>query len=231
MSKVKNPILFSAHYGIDPERLSEAGLIDPFLNVDTQLFIDPVLLQKSANPIIRTEALQAFRGHFDNFVRLLVISQREGNAAWRSSRSRCAISGRHRMSEGTMAWRVCLLAGLSFVLLGGCASVGNESIADATSESVSAQLVKGRTTQENVRGLYGDPAKTTFTDTGNEIWEYDFSRMHSKPTNFIPYVNLIHSGAEGDKKSLVIFFDKSKVVRQYTISSSKVDVSQGLITR
>jgi hypothetical protein len=29
----------------------------------------------------------------------------------------------------------------------------------------------------------------------------------------------------------VIFFDKSKVVQQYTISSSKVDVSQGLITR
>ena len=130
-----------------------------------------------------------------------------------------------------MAWRVCWVAGLSVVLLGGCASVGNESIADATPESVSGQLVKGKTTQEQVRLAYGDPAKTTFTDSANEIWEYDFSRMHSKPTNFIPYVSLIHSGAEGDKKSLVIFFDKSKVVRQYTISSSKVDVSQGLITR
>jgi hypothetical protein len=96
---------------------------------------------------------------------------------------------------------------------------------------VSAQLIKGKTTQEHVRGVYGDPTKTSFTDSANEIWEYDFSRMHSKPTNFIPYVNLIHSGAEGDKKSLVIFFDRSKVVRQYTISSSKVDVSQGLITR
>jgi hypothetical protein len=130
-----------------------------------------------------------------------------------------------------MAWHVCLLAGLSSALLIGCASVGNESIADATPESVSAQLVKGKTTQENVRGAYGDPVKTSFTDSGNEIWEYDFSRMHAKPTNFIPYVSLISSGAEGDKKSLVIFFDKSKVVRQYTISSSKVDVSQGLITR
>jgi hypothetical protein len=130
-----------------------------------------------------------------------------------------------------MAWRVCLVAGLSSVLLIGCASVGNESIADATPETVSAQLIKGRTTQENVRGLYGDPAKTSFTDSGNEIWEYDFARMHSKPTNFIPYVSMIHSGAEGDKKSLVIFFDRSKVVRQYTISSSKVDVSEGLITR
>src|ERR1700730_5343646 len=136
-----------------------------------------------------------------------------------------------RVSEGIMARRVCLAAGLSSALLSGCASVGNESIADATPESVSAQLVKGKTTQEDVRGLYGAPAKTSFTDSANEIWEYDFSRMHSKPTNFIPYVNLIHSGAEGDKKSLVIFFDKSKVVRQYTISSSKVDVSQGLIAR
>jgi hypothetical protein len=130
-----------------------------------------------------------------------------------------------------MKWRMFLLAGLSFVLLGGCSSVGNERIADATSESVSAQLIKGRTTQENVRQLYGDPAKTSFTDSGNEIWEYDFSRLHSKPINFVPYVNLIYSGAEGDKKSLVIFFDKSKVVREYTISSSQVDVSQGLITR
>ena len=109
-----------------------------------------------------------------------------------------------------MAWRVCLVAGLSVLLLGGCASVGNESIADATPESVSGQLVKGRTTQNQVRGAYGAPAKTTFTDSGNEIWEYDFSRMHAKPTNFIPYVSLIHSGAEGDKKSLVIFFDRSR---------------------
>jgi hypothetical protein len=130
-----------------------------------------------------------------------------------------------------MAWRVCWVAGRAGLLLGGCASVGNESIADATPESVSGQLLKGRTTQNQVRGAYGDPAKTTFTDSGNEIWEYDFSRMHAKPTNFIPYVNLVHSGAEGDKKSLVIFFDRSKVVQQYTISSSNVDVSQGLITR
>src|SRR5262245_22943710 len=130
-----------------------------------------------------------------------------------------------------MSWRVCLVVGLSSALLGGCASVGNESIADATPQSVSGQLIKGRTTQEEVRGLYGDPVKVSFTDTANEIWEYEFARMHSKPTNFVPYVNLIHSGAEGDKTSLVVFFDKSKVVRQYTISSSKVDVSQGLITR
>jgi outer membrane protein assembly factor BamE (lipoprotein component of BamABCDE complex) len=130
-----------------------------------------------------------------------------------------------------MAWRVCLVAGLSSALLSGCASSGNESIADASVQTVSEQLVKGKTNQAQVRQLYGDPMKSSFTDSGNESWEYEFSRMRSKPINFVPYVNVIYSGAEGDKKSLVIFFDKSKVVQQYTISTSKVDVSRGLITR
>jgi hypothetical protein len=130
-----------------------------------------------------------------------------------------------------MAWRIGFVAGLSFAFLSGCASVGNERIADASPETVSGQLIKGRTTQAHVRQLYGDPIKSSFTDSGNEIWEYEFSRLHSKPTNFIPYVNLVYSGAEGDKKSLVIFFDRNKIVQQYTINSSKVDVSQGLIPR
>jgi hypothetical protein len=50
-------------------------------------------------------------------------------------------------------------------------------------------------------------------------------------TNFIPYVNLVHQGAEGDKKSLVIFFDKQKIVQDYTMSTSRIDISQGLLTR
>jgi len=98
-------------------------------------------------------------------------------------------------------------------------------------QTVSAQLIKGKTTQEQVRELYGDPIKTSFTDSGNESWEYEFSRLRSKPTNFVPYLNVIYSGAEGDKKSLVIFFDKRKVVQQYTVSTSKVDISRGLFTR
>ena len=121
-----------------------------------------------------------------------------------------------------------LLVGLAAA---GCTTVGNESIADVTHESVSAQLVKGKTTQDEVRKYYGDPIKTSFTDSGNESWEYEFTRLQSKPTNFIPYVNLVHSGAEGDKKSIVILFNKQKVVQQYTVSNSKVDISQGLLTR
>src|SRR5262245_42608824 len=115
--------------------------------------------------------------------------------------------------------------------LGGCMSSGNESIADATNATVAGQLLKGRTTQADVRRMYGDPIKTSFSANGFETWEYEFTRLQSKPTNFIPYVNLVHSGAEGDKKSLVIFFDKQKVVQDFTMSTSRIDMSRGIITR
>ncbi|ALS64565.1 hypothetical protein [Pandoraea apista] len=86
MAKVKNPILFSTHFGIDPAAFEEAGLIDPFLNVDTQLFIDPVLLEKSSHSEISKEALAAFHEHFSKFIRLLDISEKEGDAAWKGAR-------------------------------------------------------------------------------------------------------------------------------------------------
>jgi outer membrane protein assembly factor BamE (lipoprotein component of BamABCDE complex) len=116
-------------------------------------------------------------------------------------------------------------------VLAACATAGNDSIAEATGESVAASLHKGRTTQAEVRKLYGDPIKTSFSSNGFESWEYEFTKMQSRPTNFIPYVNLLHSGADGEKKSLVIFFDKRKVIQDYTMSASKVEVSRGLITR
>lgn len=132
-----------------------------------------------------------------------------------------------------MAKRVGVVWGLSAVVvavaLGGCASSGNESIAEASPETVAAQLVKGKTRQAQVREMYGDPVKVSFTDSGNEIWEYEFARLQSKPQNFIPYVNIVSSGAEGNKKSLVIFFNQAKIVQQYSLSNSKVDINRGLI--
>ena len=85
MARISNPVLFSKYFTIDPAKLEAAGLIDPFLNVDTQLFIDPVLLAKSANQVISTKAIKEFRTHFSNFVRLLAISKREGDAAWKAA--------------------------------------------------------------------------------------------------------------------------------------------------
>ncbi|PLT97264.1 hypothetical protein BMJ29_04445 [Sinorhizobium medicae] len=85
MASFSNPLLFSAHFKIPEEELERVGLIDPFLTVDTQLFIDPILLEKSAIKIISDDAYEAFRKHFENVIRLLAISKREGDVAWRSA--------------------------------------------------------------------------------------------------------------------------------------------------
>lgn len=79
------PILFSQHFGIEPEALDQAGLLDPFLSVDLPLFIDPLLLEKSTNKVISTDGVDCFRLHFEQLVRLLAISEQEGDPAWRAA--------------------------------------------------------------------------------------------------------------------------------------------------
>jgi hypothetical protein len=85
MKAFSDPTLFSKHFNIDPEQLSNAGLIDPFLDVDTQLFIDPILLEKCAIPLISGDAHTKLRHHFDNVFRLLAISAQEGDAPWKGA--------------------------------------------------------------------------------------------------------------------------------------------------
>lgn len=73
MARIQNPTLFSTYFSIKPEALAEAGLIDPFLDVDVPLFIDPVLLEKSSNERIKSAALNRFRDHFKVMIRMLAL--------------------------------------------------------------------------------------------------------------------------------------------------------------
>lgn len=86
MSRFSNPKLFSQEFGVDPKKLDAEGLLDPFINVDLPLFIDPLLLSKSANPRISVGATEVFRTHFENFVKLLLNSNTKGDVAWRAAR-------------------------------------------------------------------------------------------------------------------------------------------------
>ncbi|MDR6820937.1 hypothetical protein J2X76_006137 [Neorhizobium sp. 2083] len=88
MAHIKDPILFSEYFKISEKVLDEAGLIDPFIDVDTPLFIDPVLLEKSGHEIIAKKAIATFRKHFSDFIRLIAGSEREGDVAWRNAKKR-----------------------------------------------------------------------------------------------------------------------------------------------
>jgi hypothetical protein len=86
------PILFSTYFDVAPEEFDRAGLLDPYVNTDTPLFIDPLLIDKSANRVLATKGIEQFRNHFEKLVRLLTIVEEEGDPAWIASERLLSLS-------------------------------------------------------------------------------------------------------------------------------------------
>jgi len=59
--------------------------MNPLLNVDTKLFVDPLLFERSAHPEISQQAPARIRSHFEQVMQLLRASTQVGDAAWRSA--------------------------------------------------------------------------------------------------------------------------------------------------
>ncbi|MCU7933229.1 MAG: hypothetical protein KZQ90_20745 [Candidatus Thiodiazotropha sp. (ex Codakia rugifera)] len=85
MSKIKDPINFSTAFGIAPEAVNAAGIVNVILNADTNLFIDPMLLEESVHAEISTSALGRYRARFETVIKLLIASNETGDVAWRNA--------------------------------------------------------------------------------------------------------------------------------------------------
>jgi len=110
----------------------------------------------------------------------------------------------------------------------GCATSGNKVLADETRTSVAEKLVPGMS-KSQVTETFGQPLDVTYTDSGNEIWKYSFSKAQVKATNFIPGVSLFKSGTTGTAKNLAIFFDQDGNVVKHSMSSSDIDTNTSII--
>lgn len=80
-----HPILFSKQFSVSVEVLNAAKLLDPILNSDTKLFIDPLLITKSQNKTIKKHGRIALHQGFENVIGLLEISAAENDVAWRNA--------------------------------------------------------------------------------------------------------------------------------------------------
>lgn len=85
MGKIKNPISLSKEFGINKTILKKIGVLDVFLNADTNLFIDPMLLAESSHKEISDEAYQAYKKHFETVIKLLSASRRVNDVPWRNA--------------------------------------------------------------------------------------------------------------------------------------------------
>lgn len=88
MAKIKDPILFSAHFALNPKALRKLGVFDPILNADTKLFIDPLLLKNSQHNEIKNAARLSWCKHFEDIIKLLRVSKVTNDLAWRNARKR-----------------------------------------------------------------------------------------------------------------------------------------------
>ncbi len=113
-------------------------------------------------------------------------------------------------------------------LAAGCASVGNEQLRNETETSVQGKIIEGKTTKSQIRGAFGSPLKTTFTDGGLEVATYEFTNVSADAISYVPIVNLFGASASGKKKELVVLFDKSGIVQRYSMSESDVKQKTGL---
>jgi len=93
---------------------------------------------------------------------------------------------------------------------------------------VSQKLIEGKSTKTDVVRVLGDANTITFTDSGNEVWTYNFTRSKSKAINFVPYVNILCSGANTQTKRVVVLFDREDVVTRYTMTDAEGETYSGV---
>lgn len=113
------------------------------------------------------------------------------------------------------------------LLVTACASSGNKEIFGYNQESIKDKIAKGYS-KAQVRSNFGSPKDIHYTDSANEIWKYEFLDLKSKPINFIPIVNLIKQGYEGQKYLLAVFYNDKGIVEKYSYSVSDHEMNSGI---
>ncbi len=64
------PVLFSDHFNINKNKLEKLGVFNPILNLDTKLFVEPLLLKDSKSEIIKN-SFDDYKQYFTNILLLI----------------------------------------------------------------------------------------------------------------------------------------------------------------
>lgn len=118
----------------------------------------------------------------------------------------------------------------SLVLVsGGCAvKSGNETLGEIEKSQVEEQIIKGKSSKQDVKKFLGDPDKTDFDNNSLEKWTYTHTRKDAKFVNYVPVANWFVAGTNDTTKSLVIVFDDNGIVKNFITSGAKGETKGGL---
>ena len=122
--------------------------------------------------------------------------------------------------------KITVLLLMLTLLFTSCSTSGTRALKDVTSETLHIRITEGKTSKEEVRGMFGAPTQISFTDNGSEIYRYELTELQAKAVNYVPVVNWFAYGYTGTKKSLTVLFDKNDVVTRYTLDEAPVDTTE-----
>ena len=75
-------------------------MLDPILNSDTKVFIDPLLLRSTSNKVLARDGLELLRKRFQQALSLVTASRREGDAAWKGAANLLSLEERKETCLG-----------------------------------------------------------------------------------------------------------------------------------
>jgi len=94
-------------------------------------------------------------------------------------------------------------------------------------DTVGQKVARGSTTKSQVKALYGEPGSVSLTDSGSEVWHYEYAHATANGASYVPIVGLFAGGAHVKKNEVVFIFDKNDVMQNYTVHASESDVRRG----
>ena len=117
---------------------------------------------------------------------------------------------------------------ISFALISGCSTSGNQSLRNETSQSLQSIIIKNKTTKSEIIKKLGEPDTRTTTDDGQEEWAYLMVNNQFDATTFLPFAGLLTGGSKTQARELVITF-RGDTVSQWTFSENNSRMKTGLI--
>ena len=121
---------------------------------------------------------------------------------------------------------------VSALSMAGCATAtqsgGNTSLNESSNLALRSELVKGKTTESQVKKLFGAPYYSTFTSNGNLEWTFINSQAHSTPVG-IPIVGwFFKKNVKVQNKTLVVLFSRNRVVKNWDYNDQHTKTTLGL---
>jgi outer membrane protein assembly factor BamE (lipoprotein component of BamABCDE complex) len=114
----------------------------------------------------------------------------------------------------------------------GCANEGSTILKEVTEAEAERKITVGKTTRDEVRTMFGSPLETKYTDSGLEIWTYqydDTTGLNAENIASLAFtLGLAGTKQTGDRKELVVLFDENNVVKRYNMSQSPVTKGTGI---